>query len=138
MLYYSICLHLWAERRDLVPCLTPLGSPIRCDGRAEDLGGLREERGEAVPAEPAEGESGPPIPGERNFLLLLFLSLFSLSLLFQARYNIKYHHAAGTLEMKMTDDVVCLQYKTDAAQDVKKMEKFVNNLMRHMASKEQH
>ena len=28
------------------------------------------------------------------------------------------------------------QYKTDAQQDVKKMEKFVNNLMRHMASKE--
>ena len=40
--------------------------------------------------------------------------------------------------MKMTDDVVCLQYKTDAAQDMKKMDKFVNNLMRHMASKEQH
>jgi len=56
----------------------------------------------------------------------------------QARYNLKYHHASGQLEMKMTDDIVCLQYKTDAAQDVKKMEKFVNNLMRHMASKEQH
>lgn len=38
--------------------------------------------------------------------------------------------------MKMTDDVVCLQFKTDAAQDVRRMEKFVNNLMRHMASKE--
>jgi len=33
---------------------------------------------------------------------------------------------------------VCLQFKTDAAQDMKKMEKFVNNLMRHMASKETH
>ncbi len=42
------------------------------------------------------------------------------------------------LAMKMTDNMVCLQYKTDAAQDVKKMEKFINNLMRHMASKEQH
>ena len=56
----------------------------------------------------------------------------------KARYVLKYHHAAGQLEMKMTDDVVCLQYKTDAAQDVKRMERFVNNLMRHMASKETH
>ncbi len=56
----------------------------------------------------------------------------------RARYNIKYDHGAGTLHMKMTDDAVCLQYKSDAAQDVKKMERFVNNLMRHMASKEQH
>lgn len=56
----------------------------------------------------------------------------------KARYVLKYHHAAGQLEMKMTDDVVCLQYKTDAAQDVKRMERFVNNLMRHMASKDAH
>ena len=38
----------------------------------------------------------------------------------------------------MTDNVVCLQYKSDAANDVKKMEKFIGNLMRHMASKEEH
>jgi signal recognition particle subunit SRP9 len=56
----------------------------------------------------------------------------------KARYTLKYDHSAGALSMKMTDDVVCLQYKTDAAQDVKRMEKFVNNLMRHMASKEAH
>lgn len=55
----------------------------------------------------------------------------------KARYNLKYNHLAGGLEMKMTDNVVCLQYKTDSASDVKKMEKFVNHLMRHMASKEQ-
>ena len=48
----------------------------------------------------------------------------------------KYDHNSGALILKMTDDVVCLQFKSDAAQDVKKMEKFVNNLMRHMASKE--
>ena len=79
------------------------------------------------------------------------------------RYTTKYDHSAGCLEMKMTDDAVCLQvssdlsssvyvltcgaiptcifltvanidrvfqYKSDAAADVKKMEKFVNNLMR--------
>ena len=56
----------------------------------------------------------------------------------KVRYTTKYDHAAGALVLKMTDNVVCLQYKTEAAQDIKKMEKFVNNLMRHMASKEQH
>ena len=56
----------------------------------------------------------------------------------KVRYSTKYDHSEGCLVVKMTDDVVCLQYKTDLAQDVKKMDKFVNNLMRHMASKEQH
>ena len=56
----------------------------------------------------------------------------------KVRYVTKYDHASGALLLKMTDNVVCLQYKTEAAQDIKKMEKFVNNLMRHMASKEQH
>ena len=55
----------------------------------------------------------------------------------QARYVIQYDHNEGCLKMKMTDDVVCIQYKTDAAQDMRRMEKFANNLMRHMASKEQ-
>merc|ERR1712046_17873 len=48
----------------------------------------------------------------------------------KVRYSTKYNHSEGCLVVKMTDDVVCLQYKTDAAQDVKKMDKFVNNLMR--------
>jgi len=30
----------------------------------------------------------------------------------------------------------CLQYRTEIAQDLKKMEKFIGNLMRHMASKD--
>ena len=64
----------------------------------------------------------------------ILLNLFDI----QVRYTMKYNHSKGALEMKMTDDIVCLQYKTDAAQDMKKMDKFVNNLMRHMASKEQH
>ena len=55
----------------------------------------------------------------------------------KVRYTTKYDHANGCLVLKMTDNVVCLQYKTELAQDVKKMDKFVNNLMRHMASKEQ-
>jgi len=55
----------------------------------------------------------------------------------KARYVMQYDHKEGCLKMKMTGDVVCIQYKTDAAQDMRRMEKFANNLMRHMASKEQ-
>jgi len=54
----------------------------------------------------------------------------------KARFVTKYDHSEGSLGMKMTDDVVCIQFKTDAAQDVRRLEKFVNNLMRHMASRE--
>ncbi|XP_067007031.1 signal recognition particle 9 kDa protein isoform X1 [Anabrus simplex] len=54
----------------------------------------------------------------------------------KARCCMKYTHNKGGLSLKMTDDVVCLQYKTEIVQDLKKMEKFINNLMRHMASKD--
>ena len=56
----------------------------------------------------------------------------------KVRFTTKYDHSKGCLVLKMTDNAVCLQYKTEVAQDIKKCEKFVNNLMRHMASKEQH
>ena len=57
----------------------------------------------------------------------------------------KYFHTSNILSslnvlsanvLTMTDDVVCLEYKTDAAQDVRRMEKFVTTLMRQMASEE--
>ncbi|XP_059838568.1 signal recognition particle 9 kDa protein isoform X2 [Hypanus sabinus] len=48
----------------------------------------------------------------------------------KVRVVIKYRHCAGLLSMK------CLQYKTDQAQDVKKFEKFQNQLMRVMVSRE--
>ncbi|KAL7287048.1 signal recognition particle 9 kDa protein-like [Trichogramma pretiosum] len=54
----------------------------------------------------------------------------------KTRYTMKYCHQKGVLDFKITDDKTCLQYKTEVAQDVKKMEKFIKNLMRHMASKE--
>ncbi|CAG2055450.1 unnamed protein product [Timema podura] len=54
------------------------------------------------------------------------------------RYTMKYVHKDGSLTLKLTDDVVCLQYKTEILQDLKKVDKLVNNLMRHMASKEQY
>ncbi|XP_023704956.1 signal recognition particle 9 kDa protein isoform X2 [Cryptotermes secundus] len=55
----------------------------------------------------------------------------------KVRYSMKYTHNKGCLSLKLTDDVDCLQYKTEIVQDLKKVEKFINNLMRHMASKEQ-
>ncbi|XP_022189058.2 signal recognition particle 9 kDa protein [Nilaparvata lugens] len=52
------------------------------------------------------------------------------------RYIMKYTHNKSILKIKITDDVVNLQFKTEIIQDFKKIERFVNNLMRHMASKE--
>ncbi|GAB1864755.1 Signal recognition particle 9 kDa protein [Camponotus japonicus] len=52
------------------------------------------------------------------------------------RYTMKYCHNKGILCLKLTDNRRCLQYKTEIAQDLKKMEKFIGNLMRHMASKD--
>ncbi|KAG5900687.1 hypothetical protein JTB14_005950 [Gonioctena quinquepunctata] len=55
----------------------------------------------------------------------------------KVRYTMKYVHSKNKLVLKMTDDVVCLQFQTEIAQDVRKVDKFVNNLLRHMVSKEQ-
>lgn len=46
----------------------------------------------------------------------------------------KYDHKNGNLKLKITDDNVCLIYKTEVSQDLKKIDKFVNNLMRHMTT----
>lgn len=55
----------------------------------------------------------------------------------KVRYSLKYSHEKNLLKVKMTDNYRCLQYKTEIQQELKKIEKFVNNLMRHMASKEE-
>ncbi|XP_034244616.1 signal recognition particle 9 kDa protein [Thrips palmi] len=52
----------------------------------------------------------------------------------KSRFTMKYIHSKQVLCLKMTDNKVCLQFKTDLLQDAKKVEKFTNNLMRHMAS----
>ncbi|XP_064600490.1 signal recognition particle 9 kDa protein-like [Liolophura sinensis] len=54
----------------------------------------------------------------------------------KCRLVMKYRHGEGQLNVKITDDQVCLQYRTEHAQDVKKLEKLTSQLMRHMASKE--
>ncbi|XP_063775058.1 signal recognition particle 9 kDa protein [Pseudophryne corroboree] len=54
----------------------------------------------------------------------------------KVRVMLKYRHCDGSLRIKVTDDVVCLLYSTDQAQDVKKIEKFHSQLMRLMVAKE--
>ncbi|XP_008065697.1 signal recognition particle 9 kDa protein [Carlito syrichta] len=54
----------------------------------------------------------------------------------KVRVVLKYRHSDGSLCIKVTDDAVCLVYKTDQAQDVKKIEKFHSQLMRLMVAKE--
>lgn len=53
----------------------------------------------------------------------------------KARIVTKYSHSKGQLSVKVTDDKVCLQYRTEHAQDIKKLEKFIAQLMRLMISK---
>ncbi|KAM0917889.1 hypothetical protein ACQ4PT_009299 [Festuca glaucescens] len=42
------------------------------------------------------------------------------------RYVMKYRHCDGKLVLKVTDNRQCLKFKTDQAQDAKKMEKLNN------------
>uniref|UniRef100_A0AAZ3NPH3 Signal recognition particle 9 kDa protein n=1 Tax=Oncorhynchus tshawytscha TaxID=74940 RepID=A0AAZ3NPH3_ONCTS len=65
-----------------------------------------------------------------------YICAFFYLLLIQVRVVLKYRHCDGNLCIKVTDDAVCLQYKTDQAQDVKKIEKLHGKLMRLMVSKE--
>ncbi|MFH4980390.1 hypothetical protein AB6A40_007099 [Gnathostoma spinigerum] len=51
------------------------------------------------------------------------------------RFVTKYNHRKGKMVLKMTDDVVCLQYGTDQLQDVKRLEKLTASLMRSIVSK---
>jgi signal recognition particle subunit SRP9 len=54
---------------------------------------------------------------------------------YKTRYVVKYRHCDCKLELKVTDDVNCVKYRTDQAQDVKRLEKLNNSLMRLMVSK---
>lgn len=54
----------------------------------------------------------------------------------KTRCVMKYDHSNSCLKVKVTDDMVCLQYKTDSQQELKKLEKLISNLMKHMASGE--
>jgi len=54
----------------------------------------------------------------------------------KVRYTMKYAHTKGSLVVKVTDDVKCVQFKTDSQSDLKNVNALVGNLMKHMASKE--
>ncbi|XP_072972823.1 signal recognition particle 9 kDa protein [Typha angustifolia] len=49
------------------------------------------------------------------------------------RYAMKYRHCDGKLVLKVTDNRECLKFKTDQAQDAKKMEKLNNIFFTLMA-----
>lgn len=51
----------------------------------------------------------------------------------ETRYTIKYRHTDGKLVLKVTDDVVCLKYKTDQHTDLKKLERLNTFFMGIMA-----
>ncbi|EDV20271.1 Signal recognition particle 9 kDa protein [Trichoplax sp. H2] len=51
------------------------------------------------------------------------------------RFVWKYRHSDGKLIAKATNNKVCLKYRTDQIQDVKKLEKLSSTLMRLMVSK---
>ncbi|QCE11422.1 signal recognition particle subunit SRP9 [Vigna unguiculata] len=53
--------------------------------------------------------------------------------LFLTRYVMKYRHCDGKLVLKVTDNRQCLKYKTDQAQEAKKMEKLNNMFFALMA-----
>ncbi|CAI2348470.1 unnamed protein product [Caenorhabditis sp. 36 PRJEB53466] len=48
----------------------------------------------------------------------------------KCRFVTKYNHTKGQLVLKLTDDIVCLQYSTNQLQDVKKLEKLSSTLLR--------
>ncbi|KAL0390948.1 UNVERIFIED_CONTAM: E3 ubiquitin protein ligase DRIP2 [Sesamum calycinum] len=51
----------------------------------------------------------------------------------KTRYVMKYRHCDGKLVLKVTDDKECIKFKTDQAQDAKKMEKLNNVFFTLMA-----
>ncbi|KAJ8626388.1 hypothetical protein MRB53_019695 [Persea americana] len=50
-----------------------------------------------------------------------------------SRYMMKYRHCDGKMVLKVTDNRECLKFKTDQAQEAKKMEKLNNIFFTLMA-----
>ncbi|XP_077298884.1 signal recognition particle 9 [Arctopsyche grandis] len=50
----------------------------------------------------------------------------------KVRYSMKYNHSKGLVELKVTDNVKCLQYRTELHQDLRKIDNFALNFMRMM------
>uniref|UniRef100_A0A182QUZ1 Signal recognition particle 9 kDa protein n=1 Tax=Anopheles farauti TaxID=69004 RepID=A0A182QUZ1_9DIPT len=54
----------------------------------------------------------------------------------QCRFTMKYTHQRGAVELKLTDNSKCVQYKTEVLSELRRIEKFSGNLIQMMASKE--
>ncbi|KAK9832892.1 hypothetical protein WJX74_000946 [Apatococcus lobatus] len=52
----------------------------------------------------------------------------------RTRYVLKYQHSQGRLTLKVTDDIQCLQFATDQAADLRKVER-LNNLFFALTSR---
>ena len=52
------------------------------------------------------------------------------------RYVSKYRHCDGKLELKVTNDRVCLKYVTDQQQDLKRIDKLNNLFLTYMCGKD--
>ncbi|XKL61143.1 hypothetical protein PGB90_008200 [Kerria lacca] len=48
------------------------------------------------------------------------------------RFVLKYDHLQQSLIIKLTDNTLCLQYKAEMTDEIKKLEKFVSKLLNHM------
>jgi len=53
----------------------------------------------------------------------------------KVRYVVKYRNKDSKIVLKVTNDQVCIKYKTDQSGDIKKVEKFNNLLFRLMTGK---
>ena len=52
------------------------------------------------------------------------------------RYIAKYRHCDGKLELKVTNDRVCLKFVTDQQQDLKRIDKLNNLFLTYMCGKD--
>ncbi|KAI8052894.1 signal recognition particle, SRP9/SRP14 subunit [Syncephalis plumigaleata] len=52
----------------------------------------------------------------------------------RTRFVTKYRHCDGTLELKVTDDHTCLQYRTNHSTDLKRWERLTRGLMYSMSN----
>ena len=52
------------------------------------------------------------------------------------RYVVKYRHVDGKLELKVTNDRVCLKFVTDQQQDLKRIDKLNNLFLTYMCGKD--
>lgn len=54
----------------------------------------------------------------------------------QTRYVTKYRHVDGKLELKVTNDRVCLKFLTDQQQDLKRIDKLNTLFLTYMCGKD--